>query len=444
LKDKVLIRGGCVLTLGAKTTNYPQADVLVESGKVAEIGTGLRSRDAEVIDATNTIVMPGFVDTHRHAWKSLFRNLGETGSSNGIPVSATIYGPHHQPEDVYAATLVGLVGAAEAGITTVVDWSDIPPQPGHVDAALEAHHDSGLRTVFVHAMPGWDGRQEDETGGLKRLVQEHDASSVSATPIAFGPRDPSRLDLDRVEREWSLARELGLRIHTHVGSEPADRGVISDLAQRGLLGEDVTLIHCSLLDNADLDAIAAHRTSVSLAPASEMADGLGMPPIQQLIDRGIRPGLGVDSDRVTPGDIFAQMRATNSVQHATHFDLKLAGKGGLPNLLTTREVIRFATIDGARVAGLGNVTGSLEAGKEADIVVLRTDRPNIWPINDPIGAVVWGMDTSNVDWVFSGGRALVRNGELTADVARVRDLSVAARERVGEASGLMAASGGAA
>lgn len=442
MKEKVLIRGGCVLTLGAKTTNYPQADVLVDDGKVAEIGTGLRSRDAEVIDATNTIVMPGFVDTHRHAWKSLFRNLGETGSSTGIPVSATIYGPHYEPEDVYAATLIGLLGAAEAGITTVVDWADIPPQPGHVDAALEAHHDSGLRTVFVNALPGWDGSRQEETGGLRRLAEERGDSTDSATAIAFGPRDSSRLDLDRVSREWGLARELGLRIHAHVGSEPTDQGIVSDLAQRGLLGGDVTLIHCSHLDDADLDAIAAHETSVSLAPSSEMADGLGMPPIQRLIDRGIRPGLGIGSERVTPGDIFAQMRATNSVQHATHFDLKLAGKGGLPNLLTTREVIRFATVDGARVAGLGDITGSLEPGKEADIVVLRTDRPNIWPINDPIGAVVWGMDTSNVDWVFSGGRALVRNGELTADVAHARDLAMAARHRVATGAGLMAVGGG--
>jgi 5-methylthioadenosine/S-adenosylhomocysteine deaminase len=443
LNGKVLIRGGSVLTLGARTPNYAQADVLVENGKIAEIGVGLGSRGAELIDATHAIVMPGFVDSHRHVWKSLFRNLGETGSSNGVPVSPTMYGPHYDPEDVYAATLIGLLGAAEAGITTVVDWSDIHPGSGNVDAALEAHHDSGLRTVFVHAMPGWDGRREDESRGLRRLVEERPPSSDGGTSIAFGPRDPSRIDLDRVSRDWGLARELGMRIHTHVGSEPGDRGVISDLAERRLLGEDVTLIHCSHLDGPDLDAIAAHKTSVVLAPASEMTDGLGMPPIQQLIDRGIRPGLGVDGERVSPGDIFAQMRATNSVQHATHFDLKLAGKGGLPNLLTTRQVIRFATIDGARAAGLGAVAGSLEPGKQADIVVLRTDRPNIWPINDPIGAVVWGMDTSNIDWVFSRGRALVSNGELTADVARVRDLATAARRRVGEASGLMAHTGGA-
>ena len=442
MNGKVLIRGGCVLTLGARTPNFAQGDVLVENDRIAEIGAGLGSRGAELVDAANTIVMPGFVDTHRHVWKSLFRNLGETGTGNGIPVSPTIYGPHYEPEDVYAATLVGLLGAAEAGITTVVDWSDISPGSGHVDAALQAHHDAGLRTVFVHAMPGWDGRQEDETRGLRRLAEEHTPSSDSGTSIAFGSRDPSRIDLDRVGRDWGLARELGMRVHAHVGSEPGDRGVISDLAERGVLGDDVTLIHCSHLNDHELDEVAAHKVQVVLAPSSEMTDGLGMPPIQQLIDRGIRPGLGVDSDRVTPGDIFAQMRATNSVQHATHFDLKLAGKGGLPNLLTTRQVIRFATVDGARVAGLGAVTGSLETGKQADIVVLRTDRPNIWPINDPIGAVVWGMDTSNVDWVFSGGKVLVRQGKLTADVAAVRDLATAARRRVGEAAGLLASAGG--
>ena len=143
---------------------------------------------------------------------------------------------------------------------------------------------------------------------------------------------------------------------------------------------------------------------MSLAPSSEMAGGLGSPPIQQLIDRGIRPGLGVDDERLTPGR-HVRPDAGDDLVAARHvFDLKLAGKAGVPHLMSTRDVIRYATVDGARVAGLGAVTGSLEPGKQADVIVLRTDRPNIFPVNDPIGAVVWGMDTSNVDWVFVGGR----------------------------------------
>jgi cytosine/adenosine deaminase-related metal-dependent hydrolase len=196
-------------------------------------------------------------------------------------------------------------------------------------------------------------------------------------------------------------------------------------------------VHRSELDDADLDAIETSGASVSLAPSSEMAGGLGAPPVQQLIDHGIRPGLGIDDERVAPGDLFAQMRATISLQHATVFDRKLAGKAGVPRLMNTRDVIRFATVDGARVAGLGRVTGSLEPGMQADIILLRTDRPNIFPINDPIGAVVWGMDTSNVDWVFVAGRPLMRGGALEANVERARGLATTAQRRVAAAAGLV-------
>jgi cytosine/adenosine deaminase-related metal-dependent hydrolase len=114
---------------------------------VAEVGPGLRARDAEVVDAIDTIVMPGFVDTHRHTWRSLFRNLGDGGSTADAPVSTDALGEHYRPEDVYAATLIGLLGAVEAGITTVVDWSDLPLSDESAEAALQAHADAGLRTV---------------------------------------------------------------------------------------------------------------------------------------------------------------------------------------------------------------------------------------------------------------------------------------------------------
>jgi 5-methylthioadenosine/S-adenosylhomocysteine deaminase len=411
-----LIRGGCVLTLGARTPNFAEADVLIDGGRVVEVGPGLRARDAEVVDATDTIVMPGFVDTHRHAWKTLFRNLAGADPS----------GEHYQPDDVYAATLISLLSAVETGITTVVDWSDIQVSERYTEAAVQAHIDAGLRTVLTYAPPGWADGGADHDAALRRVAAD------APTTVAFGPAD---LELDAAG--WSLARDLGLRIHAHAQA----RGEVAGLAGKGLLGGDVTLVHCANLDDADLDAIATHGAAVALTPASEMAGGLGPPPLQQLIDRGVRPGLGVDDELAAPGDLFAQMRAAQSLQHATLFDLKLAGKAGLPSLLSTREVIRYATVDGAQAAGLGELTGSLEPGKQADIVVLRTDRPNIFPVNDPIGAVVWGMDPSNVDWVFVGGRALMRGGMLEADVARARDLALAARQRVAAAGHLIETGG---
>lgn len=432
---KILIKGGCVLSMHPKVGNHHQADVLIDGDTIAEVGADLRARDAEVIDARDAIVMPGFVDTHRHVWESLFRGLDDVA---GDP--AARYAPHFTAEDVYAATLIGLLGAAEAGITTVVDWCELGTDDRHVEAARQAHTDAGLRTVFVHADPSWADQGDGWRAGLRRLT------AVPFTPLArlaAGPREPQHRNdgPDRLSRDWTLARELGLRIHTHAGRSESDRGVVADLAGRGLLGTDVTLIHCSGLGDADLDAIASSGAAVSLTPASEMANGLPTPPIQKLIDRGVRPGLGVDSDRLVPGDMFSPIRTAISLQHATHFDLKLAGKAGLPRLLTTREVIRYGTVDGARAAGLGEVTGSLGPGMQADIVVLRTDRPNIFPINDPIGAVVWGMDTSNVDWVLVAGRPRLRHGALDADLVRARDLAAAARQRVADAAGPRVATG---
>ncbi len=431
---RVLLQGGCVLSLDKHVGNLRDADVLIDGDRVAEVGRGLKVRDAEVIEVTDAIVMPGFVDTHRHAWKTLLRNAGGADPGPGRAI-AEAYGPHLAPDDVYAATLVGLLGAIETGITTVVDWADIPPGERFREASLQAHADAGLRTVFIHAVPDWARDAVDADAALRRLAADADALVGPAVSVGFGPADPTVGAIDRVGREWSLARDLGLRIHTHVGTDRSGRGIVAELAGRGLLGDDVTLVHGTHLADDDLDAIASHGAGVSLAPTNEMTAGLGPPPLQRLIDRDIRPGLGVDDEVVTPGDLFAQMRATQSVQHATVFDRKLAGKAGLPHLLSTREVIRYATVDGARVAGLTEVTGSLRPGKQADLVVLRTDRPNIAPVNDPIGAVVWGMDASNVSWVFVGGRPLLRDGVLEADVARARTLALTARDRVATAVG---------
>ncbi len=440
MSEKTLIRGGWVLTLGARTPNYSEADVLIDDGRIAEVGPGLRSRDAELVDATNSIVMPGFVDSHRHAWKSAFRNYGR-GDYPVDGVEDSVYGPKFQPDDVYASTLIGLLGAVEAGITTVVDWSDIQVDDEYTTAALQAHQDAGVRTVFVYAKPTWSPDSPGLVSGVRRLLTERPVKTMATTNIAFGSSNAGGSGLDRLSSEWEAARESSLRIHVHAGMALDDTGALVGLAGLGLLGADVTLIHCAHLNDADLDTIVSSGASVVLTPSTEMTGKLGMPPLQKLLDRRIRPGLGVDNEGEAPGDIFAQMRATNSVQHAAYFDLKLAGKAGLPNLLTTRDVIRYATLDGARAVGLGDVTGSLESGKRADVIVLRTDRPNVFPINDPIGAVVWGMDTSNLDWVFVDGKALMRNGALEGDVANVREMATTAQTRVAVASGLMAGTG---
>jgi cytosine/adenosine deaminase-related metal-dependent hydrolase len=420
MPNKVLIKGGTVLSLDRAVGNLVGADVLIEDGLISEVGRSLRARGADVVDAADTIVMPGFVDAHRHVWCSV---LGKADATSGAAAAAEPGAP--DPDDIYAATLTGLLQALEAGITTVVDWCDSTGGDAHLEAALTAHAESGVRTVIV---------PPPHVGS---------AATVTSTgvPIAFASPDVVESELDHVGAAWAAARQAGRRIHAHAGTAGASGGEVAELGRRGLLGPDVTLCHCPRLSAADCDAVARSSTAVALAPTSDMAAGVGPPPMQQLLDRSIRPGLGVGDGCLAPRDVFAQMRAVISVQHAMLFDLKLAGKGGIPNLLGTRDVLRYATIDGARAAGLSDVTGSLSPGKRADVVVLRADRPNIAPVNDPIGAVVWGMDTSNVDFVFAGGVPLVERGTLTADVARARALVAAASRADGTDAGLPAGAG---
>jgi len=380
--SKLIIKGGCVLSMDSGIGNQRGADILVEDGVITEVSTGIRARGADVIDASNAIVMPGFVDAHRHAAESLNRHTSEETELSG-----------YSADDVYTATLIGLLSAAEAGITTVVDWCEIT-SADHAAAALQAHADAGLRTVYVSAGGGDEWRQ-----GFRALGAGSPLTSLAAGPSAAG--------------DWAVARELGLPIHVHAagGAVPLE-----------LLGNDVTLAHGTGLRPDDFDAIAASGASLVLTPSSDMAEGNPPFPVQELIDRGIRPGLGTGARRIAAADLFAQIRAVISVQHAMYFELKLAGKAGLPRLLTTRDVLRYGTVDSARAAGLAEVAGRIAPGRPADVVVLGTDRPNIMPVNDPIGAVVWGMDTSNVEVVLVGGRPIVRDGQLTADADRFRAL----------------------
>jgi cytosine/adenosine deaminase-related metal-dependent hydrolase len=367
-----------------------------------------------VIDASDTIVMPGFVDSHRRLWRSL---MPDTAANSATPWPANF-----TPDDLYAATLVGLLQALDAGITTVVDWCDVAGDVDHLEAVSSAHAESGLRTVLVRPDPG--------------RAPSGDTALASASP-AIG-----EAEVDAIATHWASARARGLRIHAQADIDASAQGDVAELGRRGLLGPDVTLSGCANLSDADFDAIAASSAAVVLTPTSDFVVGAAPAhPARRLLDRGIGPGLGTGDARGASGDMFGRMRSVMSIEHARTFERKLAGDSAAPQPLTTRELIRLATVEGAKSAGLASVTGSLSPGKRADVVVLRTDRPNIAPVNDPIGAVVWGIDTSNVDWVFVGGTSLVEHGALTADVARTRALAAEAQRRVSGSAGRLADAG---
>jgi 5-methylthioadenosine/S-adenosylhomocysteine deaminase len=414
---RILIQNGCVLTLDKKVGNFHQADVLIEGTKISAVGPNLSAADAEVIDASDMIVMPGFVDTHRHVWEGILRNIGTDfpleGEAGYLSIVLNKLAPVFRPEDAYIGNLVGLYGAIDAGITTILDWSHIQATREHTEAVIKALQESGMRAVFAYGYPWWKAPDEHQDDWIRDIARECFSSKDQLLTFALAARGPEFTSFDEAKAEWQLARELDARITVHVGVGTAGKsGGLGEMGKAGLLGNDTTYVHCTRLRDQEIKMIVDTGGTVSLASTAEMTMGYGMPPIQRFLNHGLRPSLSVDAETNMPNDMFTQMHSVNSLQHAMIFDRKLAGKRNLPAFMTSRDVIECATLEGARANGLLHKTGTLTPGKEADILLLRTDRPNILPVNDPIGAVVWGMDTSNVDSVFVAGKALKRNGKL--------------------------------
>jgi cytosine/adenosine deaminase-related metal-dependent hydrolase len=329
------------------------------------------------------------------------------------------------------------LGAIDAGITTILDWSHIQSSPEHTDAAIRALQESGMRAVFAYGPVWYEALRPEYPDWFRRAAKQYFSSKDQLLTLALAPHGPEFCPLEGCQADWALAREVDARITVHVGVGTFGRhDKVGEAGRAGLFGPDTTFIHCTTLSDEEIQIIVDSGGTVSLACPVEMMMGHGTPPTQRFLDRGLRPSLSVDVETNVPGDMFTQMRSAISLQRVLLFDRKLRGEEDLPPFLTARDVLEFTTIEGARANGLDHKVGTLTPGKEADIVMLRTDRANVFPINDPIGAVVWGMDTGNVDSVFVAGKALKRNGQLLGvDLNRIRKMAYESRDYVVAKSG---------
>ncbi|MDH3607437.1 MAG: amidohydrolase family protein, partial [Acidimicrobiia bacterium] len=433
-RGRKLIQNGMVLTLDPEIGDVMGGDLLIENERIIEVGKNLEATDAEVIDATGMIVIPGFVDTHRHIWEGLLRNIGTDvpleGRTSYISFVLHKLAPAFRPEDAYIGNLVSGLGAIDAGVTTLLDWSHIQGSPAHTDAVIQALGDSGMRAVFAYGFPWWGKWEERQPSWFVRAATEHFSTDDQLLTLALAAPGPEFTDFEVTRDHWKLAREAGARISTHVGvgSYGLD-GKVRQFGEAGLLGPDTTYIHCTTLSDTEIQMIVDTGGTVSLASPVEMMMGHGMPPIQKFLDRGLPPSLSVDVETNVPSDMFNQMRSVLALQRTL-----AAASGKEP--IEARDVLTWATLEGARANGLDSEVGTLTPGKHADVVLLRTDRMNVTPLNDPVTAVVTGMDTGNVDTVLIAGRVMKRHGRLNyVDWGSVRRSAEEARDFVIAKSG---------
>ncbi len=413
-----LIKGGYVLTLDPALGDMPNSDVLIDGEKIVAVGPDLSAGPhANVIDARHRIVMPGFVDTHRHTWQTPVRGVLPSctldeyfaGMLNNI-------GVQYRAEDVYIANLMGALEAVNAGITTLLDWSHVNNTPEHADAAVAGLSESGIRAIYAHGVPvgadWWAYSSREHPEDIRRIRKTYFQSDDQLLSLAMAARAPGNTTPEVATHDWKLARDLGIRISVHVGMRLTGVHVnhVLTLNQLGLMGPDTTYIHCTDSTDEELDLIAKTGGSASVAPFVEMLMGHGVPPTGRLVARGVRPSLSIDVVSSVPGEMFTQMR-TALVQERILAFTETPDTAFAPTL-THRDVLEFATVDGARACALDHKVGTVTPGKQADLILVRTDQVNVAPIIDPVATVVICADTSNIDTVFVAGRILKHNGQL--------------------------------
>ncbi len=451
--QRTLIRGGDILSMSPGEDTVIHGDVLIEGGKIAQVGQDLPSACVDIIDARNCIVLPGFVDTHRHVWQTQLRGVATDWSM--FDYSANIrwrYGGCYDPEDAYLGNYVGALEAINAGITTMVDHSHITISPEHSAHALKAFRDSGMRGVWCFGAfrnPDYAAHADPKDaliegfGPVPASVIDN-ARHMSATAfqgeddlLRFGwaANELEFYEPDAITAEIVLARELGaatISMHAGMGAFRSEVRLIPMMNEAGLLGEDMLFVHGGGFTDAELATLAEAGVAVSSTPETEMQMGMGHPVAARVAASGGKPSLGIDIASNFAGDMFAQMRLMLQAERRERGRL-LQAENHMPGRLdfTAAQVLRYATVDGARAIGLQDKVGRIAVGLDADLLVIRTDAINMAPVNDHVGAVVLYPNVHDVSMVMVRGKVLKRDGRLVGvDWDTLRERLTASRDRI--------------
>lgn len=435
-----LIRGGAVLSMDNAVGNFSKGDLLIRGSRIVEVAASIIAPEAAVIDASGMVVMPGFIDTHHHQFETALRSLLADAIliNDGRPESAANYyewmlqkfSVLYRPQDVYISELFGGLSQIDAGVTTVMDVSQIHHSPEHSDAAITALRDAGRRGVFGY-FEGW-GDAAKYPGDARRIKAEHFASDDQLLTMVMG----GEIYLPFHEEAWALGRELGIPIALHVVGTFGMQAVFDQLAEAGRFGPDNIFIHMTGMSDMAWKRVADAGSHISLSVPIEMQMRHGNPPLQQALDLGLQPSLSTDVECTMTADMFTQMRSAITLQRMLANDKALRGEE-YPKLLSAIDVIRFATIEGARGLKLDHKTGTLTPGKEADIILLDANAINVAPLNHVPGAVVTLMERSNVSTVFCAGKIRKWQGTLLGhDIARLRSELEASRDFLLDAAGV--------
>ena len=422
---KTLIKNGHVISMDEQLGDIASGDVLIENERIVEVGLDLQADDAETIDASDMIVMPGFVNAHLHTWQT-----GIRGTSGDLTIMGYIgriiaqCAPLYTPDDMRISNLVGALNQINAGTTTLFDWCHNNRTPEHTDAAIDGLIESGIRAVFGHGTPKpepkdgevIDAEVTQPRAEVERLRNGPFASDDGLVTLALVIPGPDFTTYEVTRHDIELAREFGLISSAHIWGSPmrVTKDGIYRLAEDKLLGPDFNLVHGCFLSDDELKILVDAGVSVTVTAEVEMQSSGGNPLTGRLLSLKALPSIGADVETMVSGDMFNVMRIGLDHQRALDSQQALRdGKRSETYTINGRDALEWATVGGARALKLEHRIGTLAPGKQADIVLIRTTDINLVPVKYPVESVVFHANASNVDTVLIAGTAVKRDGKLS-------------------------------
>jgi cytosine/adenosine deaminase-related metal-dependent hydrolase len=443
MSSKLLIRNGWVVTMDPKVGDIRDGSLLIDGSRIAAVGPDIDvPHECEVLDATGMIVIPGLVDMHKHLWQTALRAVvGDLTLVDYFHGVRRNYLARYRPEDVRIGTYVGALEMIHSGSTTVLDHSHGVVSPEHADALAEAELASGIRGVWAYGYcpVEVDGSQafashDERVRDAYRVRDEYFSGDGALLRMGIAMTEQGLLPLELTENELRSARDMEMRWTTHChcppGNAPITRG-FHVLYARGFLDERAVLSHCNEFGVYDFSVMAETGAHFASSPDSELALGVSRPaPYMFALRAGVQPSLGTDCVTCMSTDMFGCMRmALTFARHQFNSGPSHTFETVTEQAVTTRDVFRWATIEGARALGLDGEIGSLVPGKAADVVLVDATALNLAPVVDPVADLVLHAHAGNVDTVLIDGVVRKRGGVLTGiDMPKVLSEIEASRD----------------